>query len=359
MYSHSASASASDLLLATIAAISLALALLALFQLLLLLVMRPLRERWQRRAVVRRERIRLMLNRTLASPYNMAAEDMRRFSRQSPEDVIAVAAETLRNLRGADERRLAALLQQCDMLAALQRSARRGSRADRIRAITVLAHFPKESAAGTLIGQVLAFDPDITLAALRGLAAIGAPPAFKDVLLLLFARGRNLPLIADTMQRFGEAAVADLKHLAQHPVLSLPGRIAAIQALTAIGTPECVDAVLSLTDDPRPFLRAEAVAALARISDPRTVPAILAALDDGDQGVRLAAVRVCAALRLSAAAPRLARMILSDTWWIRFWAAQAFWSFGEPGMAVLRQVSREEGEHGLAHQILAEKGVAP
>lgn len=172
----------------------------------------------------------------------------------------------------------------------------------------------------------------------------------------LFRKGLGDP--AEMVQRsavFGVQAARDLRAVPELARLAMKGSDlvaapAAQEALATIGTPEAVQALVTLLPKPAPgqkpseVVRAAALLALERIRDARSAPAIRALLVKGESAtIRVAALSAITALKDKEALSAVTGQLGDPEPRVRQSALRAVRRIGDPSAADrVRQVLRED-----------------
>ncbi len=295
----------------------------------------------------------------LGASVPISAESLPALQRADIMLVCDLALDILRPLRGEDAARIIRLLEAWPIRSHIRQMLGRGRRSGRIRMLTLLAHFDDEETLVLLRQWAGASDFYVQLAAIRSLAARQAIDVLPVILTHLeHAKRQNSTMLADVLRRFGEPAVDMLVALAASDALP-EVRLAAIRALSAIGSLEAVPALIKLAADPLVDIRAEIIATLGHLGDIRAEPAVFKALSDPEEPVRVRAARAAGSLQLRAAASALAGLLSDTSWWVRYRAAEALYQMGAIGHSFLKNRSKENDPGGqTAAQLLAEKEAA-
>lgn len=180
-------------------------------------------------------------------------------------------------------------------------------------AVEQLAHLDDPRAFELLVGALRSGSAGVRGAAARGLAHLDATAALDPVRVAL----------EDTdpwVRYYGARSAGHLRLAGAASALCVvattddvsPARIAAIEALGAIGAPSAIDALRPLVDDEEIAIAQPALAALARIADGAVTPILLGALQSESAERRLTAVTALGERRESAAVRELVRMARSD-----------------------------------------------
>jgi len=324
-----------------------------------LVLWRFLEDHRNQRLKVRRVELERMIWGVLSTPVQISQTSMPSLKQDDIMLICDVALDILRPLRGEESARIVKLLESWPIGSYVKRTLERGRRGQRIRMLSLLAHFDDEGSLALLKQSIGAKDFYVQLAALRSLAARNANECLPDILVHLARSKRQNPtMLADVLRRFGEPALPMLSSLASKAVQP-EIRLAAIRALDAIGSLEAVSPLVTLAADASPEIRAAAVNALGHLGDLRAEPIVIAALGDMDDGVRVQAARAAGRLHLQSATPILAHLLSDAFWWVRYRAAEALYSMGTIGQTFLQMRSKEVDRAGhAAAQLLAEKEAA-
>jgi HEAT repeat protein len=358
--------SETDVLLGLIWKASLWLSAVSLVVALLLAVKRWFEERAVARKAARQQEISRLVQALLASPRAPDATSVPPLLPGDEPALFSVALDILRVTRGRDAERMRILTEIWNLRPYLKRVLARGSRNQKIRVLTLLAHYTDEESLELLLQHVEADSIYVQLAALRGVAERGNVGHLAHVLKAL-ARSRetNVPLLTDILRRFGQQAVPALEELSVRAVA--PGiRYAAISALGEIGSLQAFQLLCELARGAEEAgARVRALKSLAQLGDPRAEAAIREAMSDENERVRSAAAEAAGRLRLRMLLPALANALGDKAWDVRYRAAESLYHLGAPGVATLQAVIHDaiddEGERHssmaaeIAAELLAEK----
>lgn len=180
-------------------------------------------------------------------------------------------------------------------------------------AVEQLAHLDDARALATLVEVLRSGSTGVRAAAARGLAHLDAPAALAPVLSALADPDPWVRYYAARSAghlRLG-GAVAALCRVATTDDVA-PARIAAIEALGAIGQPAAIDSLRALAEGADMAIAQPALAALARMPDDAAGAILLRALAAADPERRLAAVQALGDRRELRAVRELARLARSD-----------------------------------------------
>lgn len=180
-------------------------------------------------------------------------------------------------------------------------------------AVEQLAHLDDPRALSVLVDALRSGSTGVRAAAARGLAHLDAPSALAAVLSALADPDPWVRYYAARSAghlRLG-GAVAALREVATADEVS-PARIAAIEALGAIGDSSAIDALRPLADAAELAIAQPALAALGRMPDDAAAAILLRALTAPDAERRLAAVEALGMRREARAVRELARIARAD-----------------------------------------------
>ncbi len=343
--------------LSTIWALSLVLIGLAAIMLVWLILTRVVRRRADKGTALRRDQLSLVLHTVLNAPIEPDADGFAPLRRGDEPIICGIALDMLRLIRGKDVLRLMALLESWGIKTYLQGKLRGGGRGQRIRALALLARFGDEDSLKLLFSCIGDPDPYVQMAALRGIASRREPAHLPAIIECLISspKQRNTLMLADVLKGFRETAVPYLLVLAKSEA-SVEVRLAAIRALSAIGSLDAVTGLSDLACHSERDIRAQALSALGRLGDKRGHAAVLDALGSTDYAVRAAAAQAAGALHAQEAIPALMDLLGDSVWWVRYRAAEALGQVGAAGLDVLGAIAGSQGPGGdIALEILAER----
>lgn len=176
--------------------------------------------------------------------------------------------------------------------------------------------------------------PEVRIRAAKALGAIGGLEAVESLLGALRDTNRWSALrIADILAGLGQAAVEPL--LQEFPRLPAQARVAAIDILGRLRSPEAVPLLVTLLADADENARARAANSLGVIGDPRAAKDLMRALEDPAWPVRAMAAKAIGLLAGAEGIAALEKALADREWWVRSNAADALRQKGEPGHRAL------------------------
>ncbi len=176
--------------------------------------------------------------------------------------------------------------------------------------------------------------PEVRIRAAKALGAIGGLEAVESLLGALRDTNRWSALrIADILAGLGQAAVEPL--LQEFPRLPAQARVAAIDILGRLRSPEAVPLLVTLLSDADENARARAANSLGVIGDPRAAKDLMRALEDPAWPVRAMAAKAIGLLAGAEGIAALEKALADREWWVRSNAADALRQKGEPGHRAL------------------------
>jgi HEAT repeat protein len=179
--------------------------------------------------------------------------------------------------------------------------------------------------------------PEVRIRAAKALGAIGGLEAVESLLGALRDTNRWSALrLADILAGLGQAAVQPL--LQEFPRLPAQARVAAIDILGRLRSPEAVPLMTQLLLDADENARARAAHSLGVIGDPRAAPALIRALEDPAWPVRAMAAKAIGMLAGSEGIGALEQALADREWWVRSNAADALRLKGELGHRALARL---------------------
>lgn len=334
---------------------SLLLAAAALLLACLLALKRWFEERARTRLAARQKDVSRLVHALLGAPSEPESFSIPPLQPGDEPALFNVALDILRVTRGRDAARMLALVRMWNLRPFVRKVLSSRNRNRKIRALTLLAHEDDAESLELLLGQIGDSSVYVQLAAVRAIADRGDARHLDAVVAALArARATNVPLLADTLRRFGEPAVPAIAELAR-AADTLEIRFAAVTALGHIGSLTAFATLIALMDDAEPAIRRRALHALAQLGDPRAEGVIRHALVDADARVRAAAAQAAGLLGLRGMLSALMDALGDEVWEVRYRAAESLYHLGAPGVAALRAVAAEprgttaalgEGEDG-------------
>jgi len=337
---------------------SLALAGISLGAMCLLIVLRVINERRERRRLARQKELRQEVFRYLENPEGVS-ELVRNLTRHDIEAIRDTAEDLARVIRGSSSARLARLIAELGGSKLFAGILRSGAEDERLRAVASLALFPDAEGEKLLKAAVGDSSPRVQLAAAHALADLGLEVSVEDLIERLDigdeVRSRSL------RELFRELAPRRKDEMLGLLNTDLPDMVKGIilYGLAGLRDPRLLPQVMEMFDSPSVDIRAETMRALAAIGHPRAEPVILEGLIDDSWVVRSQAAICAGVIGLPAALPFLEQLLTDDQWWVRFRAARALLRLGEAGHRVLERLAATAGPaQRISQSALAEEGNA-
>ncbi|KSB89082.1 hypothetical protein AS593_04085 [Caulobacter vibrioides] len=276
-------------------------------------------------------------------------------------EVLAEAILDFQGLiRGADQERAMSALRELGLVEALEQRTIHGSRDERLTSVEALAALGGEAVKSALRRAMGSKDPNVRMAAIKGLADAGAPPT-PSRLLDYVGTGELAPsrVYAEVMRQAVAAAPSEgllaLQRQDLHPLM----RAILLDALGRSGSYEAVPALAAAAGDLDPEVRTAAVRGLGRLQHPAAAGPLAAALVDPTWTVRSAGAEAVGAAGLARLAPQVATLLNDPEWWVRFRAGDALRRLGKPGLGHLEAVAADDSRpvaQRAAERALAEGG---
>lgn len=261
-------------------------------------------------------------------------------------------------IRGSDNDLVLGELRRLGVVRVMAERLKRGSKAGRLSCVEALAALGGDEAETALRGALAQRDPDIRIAAMKGLSDIGADVSIAELMEMVRA-GRLPPsrLLSEVVRQMaGRSPQEAIQVLTEARVDGL-GRAMLLDALGSSGDYAVLPTLMDAAGDEDPEARTAALRSLGRLMHPAAEPAIAAALEDRAWPVRAAAAEAAGHARLTRLIDPLARLLDDPEWWVRFRAGEALALFGKTGVERLRQIARgaESGAQRAASLVLAER----
>ena len=133
-----------------------------------------------------------------------------------------------------------------------------------------------------------------------------------------------------------------------------------IRVLGTFLTPEAVQPLINLLDNPDPNIRLNAAHALGEIGDPVANAAVAELSNDPSWRVRNEAVEAMSGLHADKQIPMLSNALTDSSWRVRLSSAQALHSLGQPGITKLEEVMKNTTDRDareICRQVLEEHEV--
>ncbi|PVM84061.1 hypothetical protein DDF62_23975 [Caulobacter radicis] len=263
-------------------------------------------------------------------------------------------------IRGADQERAMVALRNLGLIEALEGRILDGSRDERLTSVEALAALGGEEVKAALRRAIRSKDPNVRMAAIKGLADAGAPPT-PSRLLDYVGTGELAPsrIYAEVMrQAVASAPLEGLQALGRQDLTPLM-RAMLLDALGRSGAYEAVPALAAAATDPDPDVRTAAIRGLGRLQHPAAAETLASALADQAWTVRSAAAEAVGAAGLVRLAPTVVPLLDDPEWWVRFRAGDALGRLGKAGRGLLEAAAADDARpvaQRAAERALAEGG---
>lgn len=316
-------------------------------------------KRWRKeydlpRLIQHRTQLSEIFHAALSLSVPLTEDDLPKLRRRDRALACDIALDILRAVRGHDAIQVVSVLEAWRIRPYIEKILHKGNRSKSVRALTLYAHFNDENSLQLLLIHAASQDIYVQLAALRGLAARNAIDHLPAILnCLLYSQQKNILMLADILQRFGEPAIPLLLELATSEA-ALEARIAAVKALATIGSLTIIEPLLILATSHEPLMRIEVLAACGKLGSPQAEMITLKLLRDNSAKVRAQAAQTAGMLMLYEALPMLTALLNDEAWWVRCCAAESLYQLGTSGIAILHSL---QTHNELATQILSERNL--
>lgn len=263
-------------------------------------------------------------------------------------------------IRGADQERAMGALRHLGLIEALERRIVHGSRDERLTSVEALAALGGDEVKAALRRAVRSKDPNVRMAAIKGLADAGAPPTASRLLDYVGA-GELAPsrIFAELMRQAVAGAPAEGLLALRRQDLTPLMRAVLLDALGRSGAYEAVPALAAAATDGDADVRTAAIRGLGRLQHPAAADTLASALGDEVWTVRSAAAEAIGVAGLARLAPAVAPLLDDPEWWVRFRAGDALGRLGKAGRGLLvaaaaddaRPVAQRAAERALAEGV--------
>ncbi len=263
-----------------------------------------------------------------------------------------IAVDLSGSVRGETRQRLLGMLEEagCRKAALAQLNARQERL--RIQAVETLALFDGEDVMQALSAALDDPSAYVSFAALKALVDNGVEIPIPELIgkldigIKVKARGlrevfRKLAL--NSMPEFIEIAASDRPEAV---------RLLAIDALGAANDFSVVPLLAGLIDSDLLNIRAESLRALTAIGHPDAMEAVLKGLGDEAWEVRVQAAICAGRIGLAGAMPLLAGLLEDGEWWVRYRAANALKQTGQDGVNTLVDISKGQSRAAQTAQMV-------
>ncbi|AYV48304.1 hypothetical protein CFHF_25055 [Caulobacter flavus] len=288
-----------------------------------------------------------------------AAEALSPFVRK-PEVLAEAILDFQGLIRGVDQERAMGALRSLGLIQALEERIVHGSRDERLTSVEALAALGGDEVKAALRRAIRSKDPNVRMAAIKGLADAGAPPT-PSRLLDYVGAGELTPsrVYAEVMRQAVASSPADGLLALRRQDLSPLMRAVLLDALGRSGAYQAVPALAAAAADADPDVRTAAVRGLGRLQHPSAADTLAGALADPAWPVRSAGAEAIGAAGLVRLAPAIAALLDDPEWWVRFRAGDALGRLGKAGRALLEAAASDDARpvaQRAAERALAEGG---
>jgi HEAT repeat protein len=296
--------------------------------------------------IVKRRRLEITAKQRQASEMDLARTllqklagaviaDPGRFAEAPAEARLGAVSQLLRLIRGGDRERLLQIAESDGLFNATLAMLHSVALARRVDAMHVLEQFASPACIDALQARMAGdASPAARLEAACALARLGhlpPPAAVVDMLDLMHC----------TQTRLHRALFRSLaaQHADQLTAMVRSDDFARLRAMLveALGWSEDYSVLATLENsaaDSDPEVRSSALRAARKLGHPRMEPWVVPLLDDASDSVRIQAVQTCGQLGLRSAMPRLERLAIDPSWWVRLRASQALAILQSGGAAI-------------------------
>ena len=317
---------------------SLVLAGLSLLALLVLAVLRSLRDLGRSREQACADVLGGDIRNLLASRVEITPAMLPRLSPRVVHASISVLIGYFHNLEGEARQRLKHLLAVWQIEPALARLYRKSPRLQKLRIMAIFSHLGTASSLALVRRELSSEDEHIRLAALRTMVRRDPDIALEDLVdLNNRSRARDMQLLATTLRRQGPRAITALEALAGPGAMEGCLR-SALDGLAAIGAPETPLDLVALSNHDSPRVRSSLALLAAGIMSPSGAMVLQHLAADSEPAVRESAALAIGQRRRADLIEILTMLISDRVWSVRFRAAQALAELGPPGRAILRHL---------------------
>jgi HEAT repeat protein len=288
-----------------------------------------------------------------------AADALSPFVRK-PEVLAEAILDFQGLIRGVDQERAMGALRSLGLIQALEERIVHGSRDERLTSVEALAALGGDEVKAALRRAIRSKDPNVRMAAIKGLADAGAPPT-PSRLLDYVGAGELTPsrVYAEVMRQAVASSPADGLLALRRQDLSPLMRAVLLDALGRSGAYQAVPALAAAAADADPDVRTAAVRGLGRLQHPSAADTLAGALADPAWPVRSAGAEAIGAAGLVRLAPAIAALLDDPEWWVRFRAGDALGRLGKAGRALLEAAASDDARpvaQRAAERALAEGG---
>ncbi|MCC7200182.1 MAG: HEAT repeat domain-containing protein [Gammaproteobacteria bacterium] len=175
---------------------------------------------------------------------------------------------------------------------------------------------------------------DVRMRAAKALGALGGDQARQALIRALTDDSRwSVIRISDILADMGTGVLLEI--LAAFPAMGRGSRLATLDLVARLGTPEQTPFLVNCLNDEDRDIRARAAAGIGRLKAADAVAELVASLADPEWPVRAMAAKSLGDLAAISAIPQLTKALEDREWWVRSNAADALRKLGTPGLDAL------------------------
>lgn len=298
-----------------------------------------------------------MLHKLLYTKVALELKELKLLKKSEKTVVISAALQCLRNLRGADEKKLLDILSAWNLMPDVYQQIKNGDRSKKIESITLLGYFKDAQSLKKLLSYTNSKDQGLQLAALRSLARRNAFDCLTPVLqeLMQFRKGNYL-LLAEIFSGFSKEAIPYFSQCLSEKEAPNYLKRSILMAFSYINSLDAVISTIELFKNPDSIIRTQVLRTLISLSAIQIEKILEPALIDPDFHVRVVAVQAIGKFKIKKFMNALVTAFSDPVWAVRYAAAMAVFNFGHAGVQLLRALSdRKTSEGILAGQVLLER----
>lgn len=282
---------------------------------------------------------------------------------RDPDEALALLMEVSEQLQPADRPKLRPLFAALPLLGDLRQDLRSRNWEKRLPAAERLGYLGDHGTVDDLVAALKDEVLVVRFAAARSLVSLRTADAVEPILLAFDVPGElNERRTAEILHEMGDAAAAPLVAVLQEgagkysdSVLNVAARVLGMLRAHAAVAP-----LKNLLRSKEFRVRLNAARSLGAIGDRTGLSDVTALADDPSWEVRNVVMQAIGKLRGADQASVLVRALADEAWWVRFSAAQALFSLGEPGLQALKQAAQSAADRyarDISRQVLEEHGV--
>jgi HEAT repeat protein len=330
------------------------LTVLSVLLLAFIIMLRILTDRRLRHDAEFRSRAKPLIRSFLSG--EVTAEVTRAVLDKNPHAAIQVLLEEADVLGETGRHKLLPLLEALPVGQRMLDHLRSRSWERRLRAAEYLGYLGDDTSIPALMNALRDDAIAVRFAVATALARLGCQNAVEPILLALDSPGEvSQRRVAEVLQILGARACDPILAILQRPSANENSLGIAVRVAGKLRLHRAIDPLRHLLGHESVNVRLNAVRSLASIGDHSVSSEIATLGEDSSWEVRSSVMQALGRLNARDRIPLLLQGLTDPEWWVRFNAAEALHTMGDPGISALRNASEHHSDafgRDISRQIL-------